>query len=287
MSAPKASPLLPPDHSRDRPLFLVVTILVFLACFAGLTARSAWQAAGSWTQDLSSEATVQILPGEDDDPDALTARAAELLSGVEGIETAEPLGADESQALLSPWFGDALPEELPAPRLIAVEGAADAEAMRSALEAENIEAVVDDHSRWEAEIARAATIAQLIALAILGLLALAAAAVIVFATGAGLAARRDVIEALKIAGAKDSYIANLFMRRFWMMGLKAGLAGAVIAGLCATGLYFAAINQTLLGSAAAPDVFDALILAAAPLVAGQIGAATAWFAVMAALKESN
>lgn len=290
MSRPRPGPLLPPDAHRDRPLFFVVTILVFLACLAGLAGRGAWLASENWTQSLAAEATVQVLPGGEDNPDALAVRAAETLRGLKGVAEAEPLGSEESEALLEPWFGDALPEELPAPRLIAVrlttENGASAEAMRTALVEAEIEAVVDDHSRWESEISRAVLFAQATALVVLGLLAGAAAAVTAFATRASLSARKDVVDALKIAGAEDGYVAGLFQRRFLTMGLKAGALGALIAALAAAGLVFALMDLALLGSGYRPDIWEAVIVAAAPLATGLIGGLTARFAVIAALRES-
>ena len=51
------------------------------------------------------------------------------------------------------------------------------------------------------------------------------------AARASLAARVDVIDALHLSGAEDRFIATLFQRRFFMLGLKAGTAGARIAVL--------------------------------------------------------
>jgi len=63
------------------------------------------------------------------------------------------------------------------------------------------------------------------------LIAGAAGAVIAFATRAGLAARRDVVEVLHLAGAEDGYIARLFQVRFARLAAVAGAIGAVGAGL--------------------------------------------------------
>ena len=50
------------------------------------------------------------------------------------------------------------------------------------------------------------------------------AAVIAFATRQGLAARRELVEALHLAGATDGYIARLFQARFARSAAQAGLA---------------------------------------------------------------
>jgi len=284
MSAP--GPLLPPDSRRDRPLLIVIVLLSWLAALAGLAAGAAWRAADAWTQDLAAQSTVQILVDERSDPDALAAQAAEALRALPGVTRADALPVEEAERLLEPWFGGALPPELPAPRLIAVEGEADAAALEAALEAQGIEAIADDHDRWEAEIRRGVWLAQIIALAAVGALVTAAAATVVFATNASLAARRDVIDALKIAGARDRFIAALFMRRFLIMGGKAGLTAAILAGLSFSGLVWAAASLGLL-ERAAPHWASLAALVAVPLLTGAISATTAFFAVINALREAD
>jgi cell division transport system permease protein len=50
--------------------------------------------------------------------------------------------------------------------------------------------------------------------------------VIAFATRAGLAARRDVVEVLHLTGAHDRFVAGLFQRRFAGLAARAGTYGA-------------------------------------------------------------
>ncbi len=284
---PKPGPLIPPDRRRDAPLFFVVAILVFLACLAGLAARTAWRAADEWTAALESSATAQIVSDSAEAADTDADAAADLLSRLDGVAEARVLPASESEALLAPWFGSDLPDELPAPRLIALTLDPDAppqiEAMEAALAAEGIVAVIDDHSRWEADIARAGRAAQGLSLAVVALLAGAAGAVSVFAAQAGLAARREVIEALRVAGASDRLIAFLFLRRFGLMGLLAGAAGAALAGGALGALYLGVIRTGGLVAAPAPGWEEALVLCAAPAAAALIGAVTAWTTVIAEL----
>jgi cell division transport system permease protein len=53
--------------------------------------------------------------------------------------------------------------------------------------------------------------------------------VIAFATRAGLAARRDVVEVLHLTGAHDRFVAGLFQRRFAALAARAGTYGALAA----------------------------------------------------------
>ena len=74
--------------------------------------------------------------------------------------------------------------------------------------------VVDDHGVWIKDIRRAAGVVRTLGGAVFVLIAVAAAAVVAFATRAGLAARRDVVEVLHLTGAEDRQIANLFELQF-------------------------------------------------------------------------
>ena len=249
MSPPDAArqtsaPLLPPDAGRDRPLFIVASILVFLACLAALGALGAWRAAEGWTDQLAREMTVQVLPARNRDVDADARNAAARLSALAGVEAAVARSRGEAEALLAPWIGEAgLPEDFPAPRLVEVRLSAsepaDADELRAALSDARYETIVDAHEIWADAVARAAAAVRYFALGLVVLLTLAAAAVIAFAARASLAARWDVADALHMVGAPDLYIAKLFQRRFLGLGLKAGLLGAAGAGAAALALAYA------------------------------------------------
>ncbi|MEO1038398.1 MAG: hypothetical protein AAFX09_02555 [Pseudomonadota bacterium] len=233
-----AAPLLPPDAGRDRPLFAVAAILVFLACLSALGALGAWRAAEGWTDQLSAEMTVQILPEAGRDADTDAADAVARVQAVPGVIAARAASREEAEALLQPWIGEAgLPEDFPAPRIIAVRldpGApAEVETVRAALGDAEYEALVDGHRMWTDAVERAAAAVRYFALTLVVVLTIAAGAVVAFAARASLAARWDVADALHLVGAPDQYVAELFQQRFLSLGLKAGFAGAACAGLAA------------------------------------------------------
>ncbi len=290
-SKAKSAPLLPPDSGRDRPLLAVAAILVFLASLAGIGAAGAWQAAEGWTAQLTDQITVQILPGQNRDADEDARAAAEEIARLPGVLSAEARGRAQSEALLEPWLGEGvLPDDLPVPRLVAVTLDSDTPLAPGAVEALLSDApydvVVDDHDRWERAVRRAAAAVRYFGLAVVGLLTLAAAAVVAFAARASLAARWDVAEALHLVGAPDSYVTRLFQGRFFMLGVKAGLIGAVLAGLAGIGL-------AALGGSAGAIFFlprfelnwvSAAIPAGAALVSGVVAAVSARIAVANELK---
>lgn len=275
----RPGPLLPPRDARDGALVFVVAVLCFLACLTAFAALAANRAAHGWTAQLSGSATVVVRARVNETPDSAAARAAETLAGVRGVVEAQALPREKAEALLAPWIGaEALVDDLPTPRLVTLEldpkGPPTAAILDRALRAAGVDATVDDHSRWIADIERAANIARLAALGVFILIAAATAAVIAFATRAGLAARRDVIEVLHFSGAEARFIAGLFQNRFATMGALAGLlggAGAAIIGALAR--YFGG------GAGVAPVLplawIDLLAALPAPVLAALIAGVSA------------
>jgi cell division transport system permease protein len=287
--------LLPPDTGRDRPLFVVAAILVFLACIAALGARGAWQQAQRWTGDLESSLTVQIRPVDGRDTEAAAAEAAGLAAAMPGVAAATAGTREHALALIAPWLGEGnLPDDLPLPLMVEVElerdvaraGSFDLAALQARLDEAGLAATVDDHSRWAAAVRRAAGTAQMLGLSLLALLAGAAAAVIAFAARASLAARIDVIDALHLCGAGDRFIAGLFQRRFFMLGVKAGAAGALSAALVSVlvSLGEAPADIAFFLPRWAADPVELILLGAAPLLAGLVSALSARLAVTTDLR---
>lgn len=281
----KSAPLLPADAGRDRPLFAVAAILVFLACLAALGARGAWSVADGWVSDLSGRMTVQIMPVDGRDAGEDAAEAARIAGELSGVRRATAGSRAEAEALLEPWLGsDGLPGDLPVPLLVDVELAANnparAEVLIEALDAAGLPARVDDHSRWSEAVVRTARLARLMALGLLTLIAGAAAAVIAFAARASLAARQDVVDALHLVGAQDGYIARLFERRFFFLGIKAGIAGAFFAlAIVILVVYGGASRSEDYLPALEITLWDAIVLVLAPVLAGLVAAISARLAV--------
>ena len=233
----RPAPFLPQQEARDPALIFVVAVLCFLACLTGLGVIAADRAARGWSGQLVGEATVIVRARGGETPDAASARAAEALAGVPGVVEARALERDKAYDLIRPWIGDVADlDDLPVPRLVAVTLAkrdpANGPALRRALQAQGLDAVVDDHSVWIKDIRAAADVVRWASAGVFLLIAAAAAAVVAFATRAGLAARRDVVEVLHLTGAQDSYIAGLFQRRFaWIAAVSGALGAAAAAGL--------------------------------------------------------
>ena len=286
-AATRESSLLPVSDARESALFFVVCALCFLAALAALSARATYGAAAEWTSSVEGELTVRLL--DVDSRGAEEARA--LIAGFDQVEDARLVTRAEAAELLAPWFGaGGLPANLPLPVLVEVTAAPEAgrlgpELARQLTEA-GINARVDDHADWAGDVRRTLGIVRWIALSAVALLAATAVAVIAFATHAALLARRDIVDVLHLSGAEDRFIATLFERRFWLLGLRAGAVGALAAlGGAALMLSLAGTNaeRDWLLPRLTLDFWDLAILVLTPVIAGYAARAAARVTVVRAL----
>jgi cell division transport system permease protein len=286
---PRENSLLPLEDAREAALFFVVGALCFLAALAALSAKSTYGAARAWTAEVEGEYTVSLSGADATAAD----EAARLLAGLDGVITARAFSDAEINALLEPNFGKSgLPADLPVPRLIAVTGAADAEDLgariSTALHDAGHSAAVDAHAEWAGDVRHMLSISRIAALSIVALLSATAIAVIAFATHAALLARRDIVDVLHVAGAKDRFIAGLFERRFWLLGLRAGTVGALVAlasvaGLIALGRSGAERSGLL--PQLSLDFPDLAVLVVTPVIAGLAARLAAGITVMRSLRS--
>jgi len=284
------SPLLPKGDGRDWALLFVVAALSFLAGLAAVGALAGERAAAGWRSELVGSATIVVRAKGTDSADEEAARAAEVVSGVKGVAEARALDAAKANALIAPWIGAGdLPPDLPTPRLVAVDldrkAPASGADLTRALSAAGIDADVDDHSRWSKQIMRAGASIESAGAGLFVLILAVLGAVVAFATRQGLAARRDVVEALHLAGATDGFIARLFQARFARSAAQAGLAGAVLAVLVAMLLKAMSAGDEQLTALLPIAWRDLAAPAPFPLLAALVAAVTARITAMAALAE--
>ena len=195
-------------------LDIVIAVMAFLAALALGAALIAERAAVSWRTGLAGRMTVQILPPQNSAArlnDEVEAALA-VLRATPGVAHAAAVSEQETQALVRPWLGSgAMIAELPLPRLIDVTvtpgASVNLDELRQRLKAAAHDSMLDDHTRW---LARLRALAQGIiwsAYGVLALITLATAATVSFATRAGLAAHREIVELLHQMGARSGFIA--------------------------------------------------------------------------------
>ncbi|WP_422079155.1 cell division protein FtsX [Vannielia sp.] len=275
----QADRVVPPTGFTANLTLFTAGAMAFLAVFALALSLATGRVASRWSDELARSATLRISAPADQQA-AQAARALEVLESTPGIASARQLSEEEQRELLAPWLGVDLPlEELPVPVLIeVVEGAGlDVAGLKARLAGEVPGAVYDDHSRWRAPLIRAASRLRLLGIVALALIATSTAAMITLAAGSALAANARVIATLRLVGAKDTYIARAFVRRFTqraLVGAAVGTSAAMLAlamlpradtaGGFLTGLGFTGAGWLL------------------PLVVPVLAAVTAFFATRAA-----
>ncbi len=245
--------IVPRGSVTGRSLTLVIAIMCFLACLTAGAVYLMNQSANAWLRDIASEVTVQIEAGEKTDVERVVRDVTAFLARQPGVSSAKPLSLETSSALLEPWLGQTEGlAGLPIPRLIAVEvdriNPPDFAALRGALSAQFKGTSLDDHRHWQQQIRTVTRSFALGGFAILMLVGAATMAIIVSATRSALASNRDIVEVLHFVGATDRFIASQFQRHFLSLGIRAGVVGAVLAGLAFLGI---PIAMELLGGGAA------------------------------------
>lgn len=227
-----ANRVVPPSGFTATLTVISAAAMSFLAVFAIALALASGELATRWEAELQGTATVRIAaPENQSDQQALAVLAA--LKQTPGIASARRLDDVEQQALLAPWFGEGVPlDKLRLPVLIEVTEVGDGPdetGLKQRLAAEAPGAVYDSHGRWRAPLIDAATRLRQLGLTALLLIAGVTAVTVALAASAALSANGQIIDVLRLVGAKDRWITQAFVRRFTLRTFLGALAGAIIA----------------------------------------------------------
>ena len=232
MGDPRADRVVPPTGFTANLTVFAAAAMAFLAVFAMALSFASGRLADRWESELAQSSTIRISAPADQMV-AQTEAALRVLDQTPGVAGARVLSEAEQQALLTPWFGPDLPvANLPIPQLIEVieEGAGyDAEGLRLRLQGEVPGAVLDDHTRWRKPLVAAAERLRTLGVFSIALIAATTGVIITLAAGAALAANAQIIDALRLLGARDVYIARAFVRRFTLRTLIGAAAGTAFA----------------------------------------------------------
>jgi len=211
--------------------------MVFLAVLALAGALALDRAVSHWREGVSTRLTVRIAdqPGQ---PMAQRVQAAvDLLRAMPGMGRVTPLDRGGVAALLRPWLGELgsehLSEALPLPGVIDVEllpgQALSVSALATRLQNAVPGAQLDDPKPWLDRLVNLARLLQGVGFGVVLVVGLAAMMLVVFATRASLAVRRDTIEVLHLIGAEDAYVARQFQRHVSRLAMLGGLGGWLLA----------------------------------------------------------
>ena len=248
------APIVPPGSVTGRSLTLVISIMAFLASLTAGGVYVVFNAASVWTNNISSEITVQVQSRSGDAGDAKIAEIAKFISDQNGIRQVTPFSREQSLKLVEPWIGksDVL-KNFAIPRLIAIEidrdNPPEIATLKKVMEAKYPGTVLDDHGLWRAEIHRLTRFLELAGIGMLALMAAATGAVIIAAATSALASNKEIVSVLNLVGAEEKFIAKQFERHFLKVGVKAGFVGAGMAALVFLAMPY--ITEGMRGSAAA------------------------------------
>lgn len=228
---PQADRVVPPTGFTARLTVFTAGAMAFLAVFALALSLATGRLADRWGDELARTSTLRIsAPAEQ--MAQQTDAALQVLQTTPGVAQAQALSGDAQRALLEPWFGPDLPVELLSiPTIIEIIEEAesyDATGLRARLAAEAPGAVLDDHTRWRAPLVDAASRLRWLGYVSLALILGVTAAMITLAAHAALTANAQVIQVLRLVGARDVYIARAFVRRFTLRALSGAAVGTVL-----------------------------------------------------------
>ncbi|NDW45215.1 FtsX-like permease family protein [Ruegeria sp. PrR005] len=283
----QADRVVPPSGFTAQLTLFVSGAMAFLAVFALALSLASGRLADRWASELARAATLRInAPG--DQVAAQTKTALTILRQTPGVAEVRALSREEQAALLAPWFGADLPlDALPVPQLIEIRGAEpgyDAQGLRLRLAAEVPGAVLDDHTRWREPLVDAANSLRRLALVSILLIGGATAAMITLAANAALAANAQVVEVLRLVGARDRYIAGAFVRRFTLRALI-GAAVGVVLGMAGVMLLPEATDEGGFLTGLGFQGLGWLLPLVIPVLGAGVAFAATWAAARRTLKE--
>ncbi|MEM7241302.1 MAG: FtsX-like permease family protein [Pseudomonadota bacterium] len=265
--------IVPPSGLTARLTGFTAAAMAFLCVFALALSLATGRLAERWSTELSKTSTIRISAPETQLA-TQTDAVLRILKTTPGIASARLMSEEEQRQLLAPWFGPDLPlETLPIPNIVEIveeEQGPDMQGLRLRLSAEAPGAVLDDHTRWRRPLVQAANRLRIIALGSIALIVGALAAMISLAAQASLSANANVIEVLRLVGAKDSYIAKAFVRRFTRRAFIGALIG-VIAGMAAIFFLPEAAEEGAFLTGLGFQGWHWLIPAVIPIIAAFIG----------------
>jgi cell division transport system permease protein len=212
----------------------VIAIMTFLASLTAGTAVLVSDVSRGWRQDVAREMSIQLKPVTGRNIELDIKKVEEIARATPGVKDVTALSPSESERLLEPWLGTGLDlKELPVPRMIVLKLASDTQIDLAKLRATLSQNVpgsnLDDHRQWIDRLTVMSRTTVLVAIVIFGLVLVAMALAVAFATRGAMAGSREVINVLHFVGAEDAYIARQFQRHFLWLGLRGGLIGGGLA----------------------------------------------------------
>ena len=287
-------PDLIPQARLSGPMPWVIAIMVALTAIAAAAGLALQNTATSASADLEGGMTVQIVEAAQVRRDADNRAAVARLRAMPGVVSVRPVPQDEVDRLVEPWLGSGTLGDselaIPVPALIDVRIDRKVTPQRLAeIQADLRKTVpsarVDAQSGWLKPVFDAIASLQLLAAALVVLLAGALAAAVLLAARSALGTNRETIEIVHLLGGTDSQIAGVFQRAIGVDAAGGGVIGLTLAAvvILAMGQRFSGLGAGLVENAALAWS-DWLLIAAIPVAAMLLAMLTARITVMRTLR---
>ena len=284
-----------PQGRMSGPMPWVIAIMVAMTAIALAAGLALGNAVSAARAEIEGGVTVQVIEPRVEVRRREAERAVEAITELPGIAGLRLVPQEELDALIEPWLGTgigaATGSAIPVPALIDVRLNGPASPARLAVIERALAPVapsarIDAQSNWLKPVFDAMVSLQILAGALVVLLALALAAAVLLAARSALGANRDTIEIVHLLGGTDAQIARVFQRS---IGFDAAGGGAVglalaLAVILALGRRFAGLGAGLVDSGALVWS-DWLLLALVPLLATLLAMMTARLTVLHALRK--
>lgn len=234
------------------PMPLIVGMLLFLTTLAAAAAL----ALSSVAVHLESgdRMTVQVMTPDPAARDAEAMRITSMLQRAPGVVAARSVGAEEMEALLAPWLGSGIEDDLPIPALIEVElhDGADQQTVARSVRAIAPTARIEAEAQTLAPVRRLVSLLRWLSLGLAVVATLATALTVGLAARSALAAQGETIALMHLLGATDRQLVRLFERRAAWEALVGGTAGwsAALLVLLAVARQLEALGDVPLGTMA-------------------------------------
>jgi len=148
LGLPPIQPLLPHRKETDRPLWVVLAIMAFLATLALLAGRQGLRLGAQWQSELYGTASLQVFDVAAENKDIIIERVTTRLNDFTPPLTITPLSQADMLERIEPWLGDnSQSEELPFPIFFALKSQQDIspDQIKLWLEPLNLNLLIDAH----------------------------------------------------------------------------------------------------------------------------------------------
>lgn len=229
MSQLSSHALLPRDKSSERPLFIVMIIMAFLAALTLLSSRMSARSYNAWQGDLNGAATVQLMELNQDKRTERVRAAVKIINNFDKTLSPKALRNSEERALVQPWLGDVkLPSDITLPALITLKAdqSFQTEKLANTLKEAGFTATVTRHDLWQKDIIKAKQTARFTGSLLLIIILCASGAIILFGVQSAMSAQFQTLSVFRQIGATDSFISRLYLKRSIWLSVIASVIGA-------------------------------------------------------------